>query len=637
MSLVLISDTSLLINFWSFTICLILFCSLGWMAWRSYRFAPPRGGQYYFLLFGLSAMGIIWNTDQLLRLFWVDFIRTDFPRSVLAVSFALLSLIPVVIVHSAIPKNEEPAPLQTLLGGITWVAAFLSIGLHLYALLFLGRPVFSPAITYLSYFAVALAAVLGVLAFYRKVVNPLLWIGLLLFFAFGINHLAIDTLPKANTFVEFISHHPMLPLAFALVYQNFRFPFADLFLKRTLGLVLMSLMVFVLFAYVVKPLENFLESIVWREVQAENVLLTLWISTMLLYPAIMRFANWLVDSVVLRRRDFRSLLKNAQTNTDRRESEQGALEEFERYAKESVGVGDIRFSENFESAVVPQRSLVDFVAQPVLVTIPTSESPCYRAELRAFTGAGQLLSDEIDMLERLAMIAGRRIDSLRIVQERHELELREQEKSKLVTEAKLSALRAQINPHFLFNALTTISYLIKAAPDKAFDTLMQLTQLLRGMLRPIGEFARLQDEITLIESYLRIEKARFEERLETKINVPADLRDLRIPTLLLQPLVENAIKHGISESREGGMITISAKLDATRRETSLLLSVENTGSAFDELKTQQRRESGGIGLNNITQRLRLHYSENAALTLTGAEGVTRAELKLPVSARVFPG
>ena len=133
-----------------------------------------------------------------------------------------------------------------------------------------------------------------------------------------------------------------------------------------------------------------------------------------------------------------------------------------------------------------------------------------------------------------------------MTRERYERQLREQEMSTLATEAELRALRAQINPHFLFNALTTIGYLVKAAPDRALETLMRLTSLLRGVLRSEGEFTTLGRELDVIESYLEIERARFEERLRVRIDVPTALRRIRVPPLLLQPVVENAVKHGIA-------------------------------------------------------------------------------------------
>ena len=152
-----------------------------------------------------------------------------------------------------------------------------------------------------------------------------------------------------------------------------------------------------------------------------------------------------------------------------------------------------------------------------------AEAPAYAiAIVGELTGGRRLLSDDLATLEAIAV--DRRPPHRRASaspHERYERELREQEIGKLATEAELRALRAQINPHFLFNALTTIGYLIQTAPPRALETLMRLTALLRGVLRSEGEFTTLGRELELIESYLDIERARFEQRLRVRIDVPA--------------------------------------------------------------------------------------------------------------------
>jgi LytS/YehU family sensor histidine kinase len=243
--------------------------------------------------------------------------------------------------------------------------------------------------------------------------------------------------------------------------------------------------------------------------------------------------------------------------------------------------------------------------------------------LSDFSGARRLLSDEIEMLEDAALIAARRIDQLRVTHERCEQDLREQEIAKLASEAELKALRAQINPHFLFNALTTIGYLIQTAPEKALDTLLQLTQLLRGILRQTAEFTSLGDELKLIQNYLEIERARFEERLEIEINVSPELKSLRVPSLILQPLVENAVKHGISQKKAGGKVKISARVDAN----NLILEVADTGAGVS--LTDLKR---GIGLTNVENRLKTYYGGRANLKFESktGDGAT-AQVTMPIS------
>jgi LytS/YehU family sensor histidine kinase len=240
------------------------------------------------------------------------------------------------------------------------------------------------------------------------------------------------------------------------------------------------------------------------------------------------------------------------------------------------------------------------------------------------------------MLEAVAVILARRIDTLRITHERCEQGLREQQISKLATEAELRALRAQINPHFLFNALTTIGYLIQTSPDRALATLMRLTGLLRGVLRPAGEFVTLNEEVELIESYLDIERARFEDRLRVTIDVPCDLRSLRIPPLLVQPLVENAIKHGIAPLKSGGEVIVSARLEKAITGDSyplesLCISVCDTGVGASEIELAHGRKRG-VGINNIEQRLKSYFGPRASLVVNSVPGAgTTVKAWLPVS------
>jgi LytS/YehU family sensor histidine kinase len=229
------------------------------------------------------------------------------------------------------------------------------------------------------------------------------------------------------------------------------------------------------------------------------------------------------------------------------------------------------------------------------------------------------------MLERLSLLIARRIDAVRTIQERYERNIREQEMLKLAAEAELRALRAQINPHFLFNALTTIGYLIQTSPGRAFDVLMRLSGLLRMVLRSNEGLSTIGEEIDLIESYLDIERARFEDRLRTHIDVPWELRSAQLPALLLQPLVENAVKHGIAGSVSGGEIRIEAALIEGR---IILMTVTDTGqgSTHAEMRSGRNR---GVGLTNVERRLECLQDPEAKLIVESVPGAgTRAEVRL---------
>jgi LytS/YehU family sensor histidine kinase len=199
-----------------------------------------------------------------------------------------------------------------------------------------------------------------------------------------------------------------------------------------------------------------------------------------------------------------------------------------------------------------------------------------------------------------------------------------------VTEAELRALRAQVNPHFLFNALTTLGYLIQTAPDRALETLLRLTSLLRGVLRSEGEFATLGRELDIVEAYLEIEQARFEERLRIRIEVPPALRAIRVPALLLQPIVENAVKHGVTPLQQGGEVTIRGALErAADGSLDLSLTVADTGSGVSAAELRQGR-AVGVGLSNVERRLRGQYGTDASMSIQSVPGAgTTVIIRLP--------
>jgi LytS/YehU family sensor histidine kinase len=257
--------------------------------------------------------------------------------------------------------------------------------------------------------------------------------------------------------------------------------------------------------------------------------------------------------------------------------------------------------------------------------VPTAEAPEYLLSTGRLAGGRRILSGDVAMLDRVAILLGRRIDALRLTAERYERVLQEREIRSLATEAELKALRAQINPHFLFNALTTIGYLVKEAPERALDTLLRLTTLLRSVLRAEGELTTLRREIELIACYLDIERERFEERLHTSIDVPDSVADTPIPTLLVQPLVENAVKHGIAASRAGGIISIAAR---RFDDCELHIEVRNTGAP---LRGRLPGPLGGLGLRNVERRLAACYGDTATFSLTSSEtGETIAEIRIPI-------
>ena len=197
--------------------------------------------------------------------------------------------------------------------------------------------------------------------------------------------------------------------------------------------------------------------------------------------------------------------------------------------------------------------------------------------------------------------------------------------SRQVTEAKLSALQAQVEPHFLYNTLASVQALTEVDPQKANEMTGHLIQYLRNALPKMREsVSTVGQEIELVRAYLNILKMRMGKRLEFTIDVPLELMDAPFPPLMLPSLVENAIKHGLEPQREGGAVAIRAE----RSDGRLRMIVEDTGRGFSETP------GTGVGLTNIRERLAALYGEAAKLTLEAREphGVA-ATIELPLDAR----
>ncbi|MBN7773537.1 sensor histidine kinase [Clostridium aminobutyricum] len=190
---------------------------------------------------------------------------------------------------------------------------------------------------------------------------------------------------------------------------------------------------------------------------------------------------------------------------------------------------------------------------------------------------------------------------------------------KRTQEAEISFLRAQINPHFLYNALNSIAALCATAPEKAEDVVVELSQYLRRSFdfKRMDAMSTLAQELELLEAYLYIEKMRFGERLQVEYDMDETL-NLPIPPLILQPLVENAVRHGLMEHIAGVMVTISIK----RQQDEAIFTIADNGVGMNAERLsgllEQKPKSGGIGVWNINQRLKMLY--NRELTVYSEKG-----------------
>jgi two-component system LytT family sensor kinase len=200
------------------------------------------------------------------------------------------------------------------------------------------------------------------------------------------------------------------------------------------------------------------------------------------------------------------------------------------------------------------------------------------------------------------------------------IEMKLEERERLLLQARMEALSSQINPHFLFNTLNTVASLIRFEPDTARVVLIKLSNILRRLLKKQENFVPLREELSFIDDYLDIEVVRFgHDKLHIVKEVDEQTLDAIIPSMLLQPIIENSIKHGLSPRLEGGVIHIRT----ARRDGRVVIEVLDNGIGISEQRIPEIYHSG-IGISNVTERLRVLYGEDFVLQISSrlGEGVS---------------
>ena len=246
-------------------------------------------------------------------------------------------------------------------------------------------------------------------------------------------------------------------------------------------------------------------------------------------------------------------------------------------------------------------------------------------------GALKLYGDKKIPLNRIDFQIGSGLANLFSTQ----LELEDiQLKTQLLAQAEIKRLQAQIEPHFLFNSLNTITSFCRTNPGKARELLIDLSSYLRKSLKNHKDFVTVADELQQIKSYLAIEKARFEERINVSIDMKPGCEEWPIPPLIIQPLVENAVKHGISAKEEGGSVSVVI----SKHNEELHIIVQDDGIGMDKKQSKNifrkssiNNNSSGIGLQNINKRMEQIYGPQYKLVMNSKQDSgTTVKLMVPM-------
>jgi LytS/YehU family sensor histidine kinase len=254
--------------------------------------------------------------------------------------------------------------------------------------------------------------------------------------------------------------------------------------------------------------------------------------------------------------------------------------------------------------------------------------------VRARAHNPRFLSEDVALLQSLAEVFSFLLENLRLREKRLEHEKRERELVLNANRSELKALRAQVNPHFLFNALNTIASLIPRHPDRAEKTIEQLAEMFRYTLRGSDrEWVTLDEELEAVRAYLDVERERFGDRLAVRIASSEAARKMHIPAMAVQTLVENAVKHGAGAIRTQAVVEIEASVCSD----ALSIVVRDNGPGFPPAAMEGLPASnGGYGLRNVRERLQGHFGDAAGLHIDRdtALGLTAVTLRLPCAAEV---
>jgi signal transduction histidine kinase len=231
-------------------------------------------------------------------------------------------------------------------------------------------------------------------------------------------------------------------------------------------------------------------------------------------------------------------------------------------------------------------------------------------------GGRRYLSEDLQNLTQLSFVVAGQVERCR-----------SGEMQRLASEAEMRALQAQINPHFLFNSLNALYGTIPRHVEGARRTVLNLAEIFRYFLQTDKALIPIAEEIRIVKAYLEIEMLRLGDRLETEIAVDEEAASVRIPALCIQPLVENAVKHGVAQKAGPGKVRVAVRSKGDRLE----ISVSDTGSGFDPDGEVQSASGSGVGFQNVRQRLRLCFGDRSSLHVDSSLTGTTVSFFIPVS------
>jgi hypothetical protein len=427
---------------------------------------------------------------------------------------------------------------------------------------------------------------------------------------------------------ELVLHHAGIPLALFVLLQDYRFVLLDAFVRFLANALVAAILTFVAiriaFRWIVVD-----ERLTGDAMNEALLLLSLCLLLIGFALARGQIQKWLTK-VVFQRPDLNESIREIESR-----GLSGEEVEFLEWAVKHLA--QFLYTDHVE--MVPDYRIPEIEDQPaMLFPAPASDIPALRsspdfawaeaviplrlghADIRYVLvgrrrGGRRYLSEDLQALSRLTAAIVEQVERFR-----------NSEMQRLVSQAELRALQSQINPHFLFNALNTLYGIIPREAVGARKTVLNLSEIFRYFLQSERTFIRLSEELEIVKAYLEIERLRLGPRLETEVTVDEAALSVMIPVLSIQPLVENAIKHGLSAKSDQGRLAVTATL----KGGEVVIAVNDTGSGITVQKSPLHRSGAGVGLANVKRRLQLCFGPHADLVMDSTPAGTRVQFSVPL-------
>jgi hypothetical protein len=529
-----------------------------------------------------AILALVWNATSLLLLG----APAQVPANALVMAGAAsLSILPAVLLHSLLGSS---------LPGFRYAAYALAAGatvMHLAEPFIDGPEAHRTAVLAT---AAGFAALTAASALARRRAQPRTMAAMALFlFALSFAHFQPGTAHAAWPF-ELLVHHAGMPLALFVLLQDHRFVLLDAFLRFLANFFLAALFTAGAWA---AGLISFEESAPGRAALVAAGVCGLLIA----------FAYW---RSVLQRALTRMVFRRAGLGALAADLRKAACRDEDEYLEHAAGRIAAWFGADAFRLVREAAGAIPGLEAAVQLT------PARWLALGRRAGGLRYLSEDLEALSALAAAVRGRIEVFR-----------EGEHRRLLAQADLRALQAQIHPHFLFNALNTLYGVIPKEAQAARRTVLNLADIFRYFLRSETALIPLEQELKIVRAYLEIEAVRLGERLRTEIEIDPEAMNCPIPVLSLEPLVENAVKHGVSRRPEGGSVRVSARRSGGRLE----VAVADDGAGFPHGAERGEGAGVGVGIDNVRRRLKLCYGDKASFDIRSSPGGATVRFEVPAA------